>query len=121
MYAFKALKNITSIKIKTNTFLIKGFSEFTSATHSDDHSISVFDYLTLGQQPYEDREPMDSVHMQHLYDRLESYSVELMLKKIERVQKLSDEVLSVETDLLEVSCSFYMFSLHTKNKFLENC
>jgi len=82
---------------------VSGFSEFTSATHSDDHSISVFDYLTLGQQPYEDREPMDSVHMQHLYDRLESYSVELMLKKIDRVQKLSDEVLSVETDLLEMS------------------
>ena len=94
-----------SIKI-IKVIIIKGFSEFTSATHSDDHSISVFDYLTLGQQPYEDREPMDSVHMQHLYDRLESYSVELMLKKIDRVQKLSDEVLSVETDLLEVSFIF---------------
>ena len=75
----------------------------------------MFDYLTLGQQPYEDREPMDSVHMQHLYDRLESYSVELMLKKIERVQKLSDEVLSVETDLLEVS----FFSVQNISKLLK--
>jgi len=66
-----------------------------------DHSISVYDYLTLGETN-DNRKPMDRNHLEHLYARLESYSVDMMLRKVERVNKLSDEVLAVERDLLEV-------------------
>lgn len=67
-----------------------------------DHTISVYDYLTL-DDPNDDRRPMDSIHLEHLYGRLESYAVDMMLRKIERVSKLSDEVLAVESNLLEIT------------------
>ena len=69
-----------------------------------DHSISLFDYLTLEQPPFE--RPMDDLHLEYLYDRLSSYSVDMMLRKMDRVHKLGDDVLSIESKLLEVSSNW---------------
>ena len=66
-----------------------------------DHSISLFDYLTL-DRPQDDR-PLDEDHLEHLYGRLESYSVDMMLHKLDRVNKLGAEILSMEETLLDVS------------------
>ncbi len=86
---------------KTEQIHATGFSEFSNATQSE-HSISVFDYLTLGA-PYDESDmPMDSNHLEHLYDRLESYSVDMMLRKVDRVEKLSNQLLGVESEMLEV-------------------
>ena len=68
-------------------------------SHSD-HSLSLFDYLTLEQPPSE--KPMDDLHLEYLFDRLSSYSVDMMLRKMDRVIKLGDDVHSIESELLEV-------------------
>ena len=65
-----------------------------------DHSISLFDYLTLEHPPFD--KPMDDLHLDYLYDRLSTYSVDMMLHKVDRVNKLGDDVLSIESKLLEV-------------------
>ena len=84
-----------------------------------DHTISVYDYLTL-DDPNDDRRPMDSIHLEHLYGRLESYAVDMMLRKIERVSKLSDEVLAVESNLLEVCRLIFTFSNCLKDHRLQH-
>ena len=68
---------------------------------TSDHSVSVFDYLTLERPQALDR-PMDEEHLEHLYGRLESYSVDMMLHKLDRVNKLSEEILSMEEALVDV-------------------
>ncbi|CAK8694950.1 polycystin-1-like [Clavelina lepadiformis] len=65
------------------------------------HSISLFDYLTLEHPPFE--KPMDDLHLDYLYERLSSYSVDMMLKRFERVNKVSDDVLIIESKLLAIT------------------
>jgi len=46
--------------------------------------------------------PLDEDHLEHLYGRLESYSVDMMLHKLDRVNKLGAEILSMEETLLDI-------------------
>ncbi|XP_078490549.1 LOW QUALITY PROTEIN: polycystin-1 [Ciona intestinalis] len=65
------------------------------------HSLSLFDYLTLEHPPYE--KPMDSIHLDYLYNRLSSYSVDMMLVRFQRLNKISDDVWNIEKTLLEIT------------------
>jgi len=57
--------------------------------------------LTIENPPSE--KPLDSVHLDYLYERISLYSVDMLLHRFERVNKLSDDVYNIETQLLEVS------------------
>jgi len=57
--------------------------------------------LTIENPPSE--KPLDSVHLDYLYERISLYSVDMLLHRFERVNKLSDDVYNIETKLLEVS------------------
>ena len=84
-----------------SVFEIIGISSTDSGMDSpSDHSISLFDYLTLEHPPF--GKPMDDLHLDYLYDRLSTYSVDMMIHKLDRVNKLGDDVLSIESKLLEV-------------------
>nr|XP_039248314.1 polycystin-1-like [Styela clava] len=65
-----------------------------------DHSISVYDYLTL-DQPSDT--PMDNQHLDYLYNRLSNYSVDMMLHRFERVNVLTNEVTDMESEALEIT------------------
>lgn len=95
--------------------LISFYCKYSGISTSDsglgtpsDHSISLFDYLTLEHPPFE--KPMDDLHLDYLYDRLSTYSVDMMLHKVDRVNKLGDDVLSITSKLIEVGVFFLVRS-----------
>lgn len=65
-----------------------------------DHSLSLFDYLTIENPPSE--KPMDSMHLDFIYDRVSTYSVDMLLHRFERVNRLGEDILAMENKLLEV-------------------
>ena len=94
--------------ILLNVDLYVGISSTDSGMDSpSDHSISLFDYLTLEHPPF--GKPMDDLHLDYLYDRLSTYSVDMMIHKLDRVNKLGDDVLSIESKLLEVGLRLLSF------------
>nr|CAB3264907.1 polycystin-1 [Phallusia mammillata] len=66
-----------------------------------DHSLSLFDYLTIENPPSE--KPMDSMHLNFIYDRVSNYSVDMLLHRLDRVNKLGNDILVMENKLLEVA------------------